>query len=109
MKPLSQTALVCTCMLTAIALFTPIRDRSIAQAARAADDTAALLAQQPIGPLLGKQVVFGVNAPPDPAERVGILEAADATWVRIRTKDGQLRCYPAASMSYVFLANEGKP
>jgi hypothetical protein len=109
MKTNSQGVVACTCVLAAAGLLASVRGTSTAQAARAANNAAAVVAQQPLGPLLGKQVVFGVDAPPDPTERVGLLEAADPSWVRIRTRDGLQRCYPVTGMRYLFPAQEVKP
>jgi hypothetical protein len=108
MKRLTQTAGVSLCVVIAVGLLTPIRERSAAHAARADDDVALLVAQQPLGPLFGKQVLIVGGGVPEDGKR-GTLEAADSAWIRIRNRDGQVYCYSAANLQFVAPAGEAKP
>jgi hypothetical protein len=100
MKGLRQSVVVVLCLITAMVLLQPIRGRASAQATPAGDDASALLRQQPLGLLLGKQVLV---IPTGREPEQGKLEAYDANWVRLRTQDGNVRCYSAANV--LFIAN----
>ena len=95
MKPIPPTVLSVLCLIAVIGLLQPFRAKLSAQAAPAGDDVGAALRLVPLGPLLGKQVLV---IPTGHEAKEGKLEAFDASWVRIRVQEGDVRCYAAANV-----------
>jgi hypothetical protein len=108
MKRLSQTVVVSVGIVLAAGLLGTLRDRSAVRAAQADAEFADFAARHALGPFYGREVLIGGAALPEDGKR-GKLETADDTWIRIRGKNGQLYCYPAAQLAFIVLAEEAKP
>jgi hypothetical protein len=107
MRKMLQPALVSTGIVATLALLLPLRGRPLPAQAAAPDESWQTL---PVGPLLGKQVFMLLTPSGTQDNQTGTLEAADSSWVRLRTKTGKVVCFPVSRVYFVTRAgDETKP
>jgi hypothetical protein len=106
MNKLSQRLGICLCVVAVVGLSTPIRGRSAEHVETLEEH---LVRTNPLGPMLGNQVLLEGRGMQTSTEVEGRLEAEDGQWLRIRTKDGQLISYSVANVIFVKLEQAAKP